>query len=203
MGWQMYKHTFLSQKELKSLLEDKISPWELNTVISAYEVAENAYEGYPNIDGTPFFFHPTRVCSILINELNNHDHNILTASLLHDIYKYLPEIKPEIIEYNFGPYVAFLVDMLSMDAQHLNSFPREFICSETKSIKFPADDYLMIWLAEHLDNIRCLDFDIKFNPVPYLKEIGEKFLPLAENSTNPAIKYLATQIRKERNKIIG
>ena len=107
-----YNQTYLAKEDLQMKLEGKVGSLELNKIISAYEMADNAYNDMQLPDGTPHFFHCTRVCNIIISELELFDPDLICAALLHKIYAAEVEISREIIDLNFGPYVAFLVEAL-------------------------------------------------------------------------------------------
>lgn len=198
----MYKNTFLSKIELENMLCGKASSLDINTILCAFEMSENAFENHLNIDGLPYFFHLSRVTKILISELGLIDKDLIVSTLLHDIYKISSQLSPEIIEYNFGGYVCFLIDTLSTPNALLNRLPKEFSDKESAFFRNVSDDILIIMLSEHLDNFRCMDFNIKYNPISYIKEVQERFFPAAEKSDNKMIKQLVDELKKERNKII-
>jgi len=62
---------------------------------------------------------------------------------------------------------------------------------------------LMIRLATRLDNFRCLGYDLKRNPLRYIQQTSERYLPLAEQSSDPRLRYLAEALKRERNKFLG
>jgi (p)ppGpp synthase/HD superfamily hydrolase len=70
-------------------------------------------------------------------------------------------------------------------------------------LKHASDDCLIIRLAARLDNFRCLQFDLKRNPIRYINETMERYVPLAEERDNPHLRYLVTELRKEQNKFLG
>jgi (p)ppGpp synthase/HD superfamily hydrolase len=197
----MYSHTFLSKDELEHILQYKIDPLELNRIISAYDMADWAYGDKKTLDGSMYFFHVTRVCKILINELGINDPEMLISALLHDVYKKVEDITPEIIIYNFGPYIAYLMEILQHDLKYIKSKPFTFGVNEI--VRIPVDDYLILWLSEHLDNFRCLEITPNFSPVNYILNITQTLIAQSKNNDNEAIKYLITELKKERNKILG
>ena len=79
-----------------------------------------------------------------------------------------------IIALNFGDYVAYLISVLRQDHEFINSNP--FLGDLTENnIRIPSDDYLIIWLAEHLDNLRFLEFNTEFNPINYVLNISNNY----------------------------
>jgi (p)ppGpp synthase/HD superfamily hydrolase len=196
-----YNQTYLTKEDLQNMIEDKVTPLQLNQVISAYEFSDNAFGDQKLPDGTPHFFHCTRVCQILIEETKIYDPDILTAALLHRVYSADDEISTEIIDLNFGPYVAFLLEALIDEYRFIENDPLKF--DDHDKFRIPADDYLIIWLADHLDTFRCLDYGVNQNPMKYIKETERLFFDAAEENENESIKYLIKELKKERNKLLG
>jgi (p)ppGpp synthase/HD superfamily hydrolase len=199
----MYGRTYLPKEELEKLIGTNISSIDQNKIISAYEMADAAYGDKLMLDGTPYFFHTSRVAKIIISELKIFEPEIIISSLLHDIYHSTEEISSEIVQFNFGPYVTYLVEILKEDVQKLNKLPGSLDMGEGGKFRNPADDYLLIWMADHLDNFRCLDNNPNFNPINYIINVSSEFFPHAEKSSNPSVKYLMKELKKERNKILG
>src|SRR5436190_14378516 len=101
---------------MEALLRDKeFTAIEINQALDAYEMAESVHEGQKRPDGTPYFWHPSRVAKIALTELEIHDITIITAALLHDVLEDSDVITAEILEYNFSPYTSYLVQMLTKD----------------------------------------------------------------------------------------
>ena len=192
---------FLSKDELVELIRNKVSPIECNMIISAYDMADMAYLDKKTISGEPYFFHTTRVARLLMKELEITEPDLIIAALLHDLYKTSEEISDEIISFNFNPYVAYLVNALKEDFDFIKHNP--FLSDDEGRVKIPADDYLIIWLAEHLDNLRFSSFTPEYNPVNYILNITANFLPAAETNQNSKIQYLVAELKKERNRILS
>ncbi|MDX9791357.1 MAG: hypothetical protein RBT61_11040 [Candidatus Kapabacteria bacterium] len=198
----MYSRTFFSKEELESALSTSIDPIELNRILSAYDMADMAYSDKKAMNGSSYFFHTTRVCKILCTELDVKDPDLLICSLLHDIFEACSEITPEIIDYNFGPYTAHILMILKEDYKSVSerALPPEL---DVQRVRLPEDDYLIIWLAEHLDNFRSLEVTPLFNPINYILNIVSVLFPIAEKSNNPLIQKLLHELKQERNKILG
>ncbi len=195
----MENYYFLSREELSSLLENKFNPIDINDIISAYEMADQAYGEKKNLSGQPYFFHTSRVVKILLSELDVRDSDLIIATLLHDLYKTSGDISDEIINYNFNPYVTYLVNALKEDIEFINKNP----FNSDERIKLPFDDYLIIWMAEHLDNLRYPAITPELNPLNYILNITTYFFPLSKKSKNEKIKYLYLELKKERIKILS
>lgn len=199
-----YNRTFLSKSELREQLMHRIGAMELNRIMSAYEMAENVHQFQVRNDGTPYFWHVTRVTRILLDELNIHDPDILIASLLHDTLEDSDILNPEVLEYNFGPFVSFLVETLTKEIRVEDGPLREQIDREyVERLKNGPEDCTVIKLADRLDNFRCLAFNLKRNPYKYVKETSEHYMPMAEASSNLHMMYLLRELKHERNKFFG
>src|SRR5687767_4419926 len=97
------------------LREKGLSAIDINMVLDAYEMAETVHEFQKRPDGTPYFWHPSRVAKIVVDELNISDTAIICAALLHDVLEDSQVLSSEILEYNFGAYTSYLVTMLTKD----------------------------------------------------------------------------------------
>src|SRR5271167_4227588 len=105
-----YNETYLSRDELQKLLRElEVSAVEINKVLDAYDMAESVHEFQKRPDGTPYFWHPSRVAKIILIELNIPDANIISAALLHDTLEDSHVLTPEILDLNFGTYTSYLV----------------------------------------------------------------------------------------------
>jgi GTP pyrophosphokinase len=199
-----YNQTFLSKTELRERLMPVVGAVELNKVLNAYEMAENVHQFQRRNDGTPYFWHPTRVTKILLDELGITDPDVLITGLMHDTLEDSDILTPEVLEYNFGPYVGYMIETLTKDVKVEDGPLRETIDKEyVERLKQSPEDCRIIKLADRLDNIRCLGFNLKRNPYKYVKETSERYMPMAEGSDNMHLMYLLKELRAERNKFFG
>ncbi len=200
-----YNRTFLSKQELETrLLGYNFDPTQMNKVISAYEIAEHVHHHQMRNDGTPYFYHCSRVCRILLDELTCTDEDILSASLLHDVLEEKSEeITRSVIEYNFGSYVTYIIETLTKDLDRSKDNPELVDLEQVEKLRNASEDCIIIRLSARLDNFRCLEFNLKRNPIQYVNETSERYIPLAENSSNTLLQYLVRELKKERNKFVG
>ncbi len=198
-----YSTTMMSRDELENLLKGMVDPLAANRIVSGYEISESIFTGILMKDGSPYFSHLTRVARIIILELNIFDPDLIIASLLHDFKKVESLISKDILEINFGPYLLYLVELLTMTIEETGQVPKEFHLETGDNIKIPIDDYLTIKLAEQVDYFRSLSFDLSRNPVAYLCDLNKRFLPVASQSKHPAVQYLLQEINILKNKIVG
>ncbi|MDP4229350.1 MAG: HD domain-containing protein [Bacteroidota bacterium] len=199
-----YNETFLTRKELEALLKEKnFSALDINLALDAYEMAESVHEGQKRPDGTPYFWHPSRVAKIAISELDIRDINFITAALLHDVLEDSQVITAEILEYNFSPYTSYLVQMLTKDIK-AEGMLREIVEKEyVERLSGATEDARMLKLCDRLDTFRCLEFNVKKNPIKYVMETTKHYFPLAEGSDNPKMQYLVKELQTARNKFLG
>lgn len=205
MNPEKYNRTFLSREELQTRLQGyNFDPLQMNKVVSAYEIAENVHHHQMRNDGTPYFYHCSRVCKILLDELCCTDEDILSASLLHDVLEEKSEeITRSVLEYNFGSYVTYIIETLTKDLERSRTSPEEVDLEQVEKLKNSNEDCLVIRLTARLDNFRCLEFNLKRNPIQYVNETSERYIPLAENSQSSMLQYLVRELKKERNKFVG
>src|SRR5207237_229210 len=145
-----------------------------------------------------------RVTKIMLDELEINDPDILITGLLHDTLEDSDILNSEVLEYNFGEYVSYLVETLTKEIRVEDGPLRQQIDREyvERLMKSP-EDCRINKLCDRLDNLRCLEFNLKRNPYRYVQETTEHYLPMAESSANPRLQYLLKEIRKERNKFFG
>jgi (p)ppGpp synthase/HD superfamily hydrolase len=198
-----YNLTMFSKHELELHLKDHSSLLELNRVMSAYELAESVHEPQRRNDGSPYFYHATRVCKILCKELSITDADVLCAAILHDVLEDSEVITHRVLEYNFGEYVAYIVGTLTKDLERQELFPEEVEREHLELLKNASVDCLLIRLTARLDNFRCLGFNLKRNPIRYINETSESYLPLADHFKNERLDYIVKEIKRERNKFVG
>lgn len=199
-----YNQTFLSKSEIRDRLLPQIGAVQLNRVMCAYDMAENVHQFQTRNDGTPYIWHPSRVTKILLDELDITEPDVLIAALLHDTLEDSDILNSEVLEYNFGPYVSYLVETLTKEIRVDDGPLREQIDREyVQRLKNASEDCRIIKLADRLDNIRCLEFNLKRNPYKYVKETSEHYMPMAEGSNNLNMLYLLKELKKERNKFFG
>lgn len=199
-----YNQTFLSKQELEFRLRDKVDVLDLHKTLSAYELAESVHERLTRNDGTPYFYHSSRVCKILIDEVDCYDVDVLCASLLHDVLEDSKTITKTVLEYNFGQYVAYIIETLTKDLERQRQQPDEVDLEHVEQLKNASEDCLLIRLTARLDNFRCLEFNLKRNPILYINNTTERYIPLIDRRPyNKRLQYIVKELKKERNKFVG
>ena len=198
-----YNHNFLSRQELISRIINVMTPADLNLVISAYEMAEHIHEFQKRLDGTPYFWHVTRTTAIIIDELKIMEPEIICGAILHDTLEDSDILTPEILTFNFGPYISYLIEALTKNYKLRDEKGDIEQKDYLDKIKNSSGDCILIKLAERLDNFRCLEFGIKENPIKYIEETMESYIPIAEKFESDGIKILIKLLKKERAKFLN
>lgn len=198
-----YNQTYLRVEELESRLSGHCNPVDVLRVTEAYNVALSVHEFQRRNDGTPYFWHCSRVAKILIDELQLTDPDLVIAALLHDVLEDSDTITRTVLEFNFGSYVGMIVDTLTKDLTQASVDPEGVDATHVQLLRSAPDECLIIKLASRLDNFRCLSFHLKRNPLIYIRNTTERYLPIGEERSSPALTYLCHAIRIEANKFLG
>ncbi len=199
-----YNQTYLKRSEMEALLSERgFNATDVNLAVGAFDMAESVHEGQKRHDGTPYFWHPSRVAKICINELNITDIQVICAALLHDVLEDSKVITAEVIRYNFGEYCSYLVQMLTKDIKAEGTM-REFVEKEyVDRLRGASVDAKMLKLVDRLDSFRCLQFNVKKNPIKYIIETTKYYFPLGQDSGDARLEYLIKELQAARNKFLG
>jgi len=198
-----YNTTHLSYDELEARLLAQGDAIGVTRVMDAFEMARAVHEHQRRNDGSPYVYHTTRVVKILIDELGITDADVLVAAMLQDVLEDSKTITRSILEFNFGSYVAYLVDTLTKNLEQAKADPDGVDIAHAEGLRVASEDAMLIKLASRLDNFRCLGYNLKKNPLVYVRNTFERYLPIADASANPLLHRLAEEIRKESNKFLG
>jgi len=194
----MLNEDFLKKSELLNLISKKIQPDSINKIMGAYEMSETSQIGHLDPNGSPKFYHTSRVCKILIKELSVFEPDLIIASLLHNILFNSKDITISIIDYNFGSYVAYLVQILTDDYSE-----RVGEKISTIDINNLSNDSLTLILCDCLEIVRTYDFSNTLNPFQYINTIIKRYFETAKTRQDKNIDYLVIELKKEFNKLIG
>jgi (p)ppGpp synthase/HD superfamily hydrolase len=198
-----YNRRSLTPSELEERIVTYGDPIHVNRIIDAYEMARSVHAGQVRNDDTPFFDHIARTVRIIMDELRVYDTDLITAAFLHDVLEDSQKITREVLEYNFGSYVAYVVETLTKDLAKAKIDPDNIDLQYVARLKKSSHDCILIKLAARLDNVRCISFNLKRNPMVYLSNTFDRYLPIAEASNNPRLHALSTMIRMEAKTILG
>ncbi len=200
---QPYNTRTLSFEELEERLLMHGDSITMSKVLDAYEMARSVHAQQVRNDGTPFFDHSARTVLILMDELGAYDTDLIIAAFLHDVLEDSKTITKGIIDYNFGSYVAYVVEILTKDLTQARIDPDGVDLAHVARLATASADCVIIKLAARLDNIRCLSYNVKKNPLVYITNTLERYVPIAEASGNQRLYTLAAAIRSEANTFLG
>jgi len=198
-----YNRRYLTLSELEERLHRHGDAIALPKLLDAYEMSQSVHAHLMRNDGTPYFYHSARTARIIMDELHAFDTDILISALLHDVLEDSDTVTKGVLEYNFGSYVAYVVDMLTKDLPKARIDPESVDKAHVQKLQTASEDCLIIKLAARLDNIRCLSFNLKRNPLVYITNTLDRYLPIAEASSNARLHHLASAIRSESNTFLG
>ena len=155
------------------------NPEEIDRVKRAYELAEKAHRNQKRASGEPYIIHPVNVCMNLAELYADGDS--LCAGLLHDVVEDT-DCTLEMIEEEFGPSVAHLVDgVTKLSNLHYTSKDQASNANIRRLINSLNDDVriIIIKLCDRLHNIRTLEFKAPEKRVRSAYETINIFAPLA------------------------
>lgn len=199
-----YNQTTFTKEELRDATQSAVGIVEVNRMLSAYEMAESVHQYQLRNDGTPYIWHPARVAKIVVTELGITDPDTIITALLHDTLEDSEILTTEVLEYNFGSRVARHVELLTKEIRIKDGPIRERIDREYAERLHTAPTVCrLIKLADRLDNTRCLQFNLKRNPYKYVVETKNHYLPMADETDDLRVLYLAREIRQAMNKYFG
>ncbi len=131
--------------------------YDLDKIMQAYELANEAHKGQMRSSGDPYISHPISVASILLDYCMDTD--TICAALLHDVVEDT-DITLDELRKKFGEDVALLVDgvtkiglvpLNSKEEQQAENI-RKILMAMSKDIRV-----IIIKLADRLHNMRTLD----------------------------------------------
>ncbi len=169
---------------LLAMLPRDLAPQDRELIERAYRMADQAHHGQMRASGEAYMFHPLAVAAILAEM--HLDAPTIAAALLHDVAEDTA-ITVEILEKEFGPEVAKLVDGVTKldQIKQLTRSHEKMADSKAESLRkmFLAmiDDIrvVMIKLADRLHNMRTLGALPEQKRKRIARETLEIYAPLA------------------------
>ena len=147
---------FLVAEALGNKLSSYLAENQVQSVLKAYEFAEQCHKGQLRQSGEPYITHPLAVAIILADM--HLDHEGLMAALLHDVLEDTHINKKELIDH-FGSTVAELVDGVSKlsEIEFTSKAERQAESFQKMTLAMSKDiRVLLIKLADRLHNMRTI-----------------------------------------------
>ncbi|MEJ6707047.1 MAG: HD domain-containing protein, partial [Porticoccus sp.] len=147
---------FLVAEALGNKLSSYLAENQVQSVLKAYEFAEQCHKGQLRQSGEPYITHPLAVAIILADM--HLDHEGLMAALLHDVLEDTHINKKELIGH-FGSTVAELVDGVSKlsEIEFTSKAERQAESFQKMTLAMSKDiRVLLIKLADRLHNMRTI-----------------------------------------------
>jgi (p)ppGpp synthase/HD superfamily hydrolase len=199
----LYNQTYYTRDELIEDVRAKLDPAGLTTVLGAYEMAQSVHEYQVRNDATPYFWHISRVVRIVVRELNYYNPDVLAAAYLHDVLEDSDIITSDVIKYNFGAYVAHIVEVLTKNLKLMGILREQEDHKYIERIGYSSIDCKIIKFVERLDNYRCLEFGVKRNPFKYIDETEQHYFPMAAKENNPKLNYVVDVMKTIKGKLFA
>jgi (p)ppGpp synthase/HD superfamily hydrolase len=199
----LYNQTFYSRDELISDISTHLDPVGLTMVLGAYEMASNVHESQQRRDDTPYFWHISRVPKIIVQELKYFNAEVISAALLHDVLEDSDIITSEVLKYNFGAYVSYIVEVLTKNIKLFGISADEEDHHYHERLSYSSIDCKIIKFAARLDHFRCLEFGVKRNPFLYIDKTENVYFPMAEQVNNRMLNILVAEMKKIKGKLLA
>ena len=200
---RLYNQTHYTREELIHDIAKRVDPVDLTTVLGAFEMASSVHEYQRRNDSTPYFWHLSRVASIVIRELGYNNGDVISAALLHDVLEDSDIITAEVIKYNFNAYISYIVEVLTKNI-HLLGVQREQEDRDyIERMRFASVDCKVVKFAERLDNYRCLEFGVKRNPFQYIGETERDYYPMAQEEENDMLDRIVEEMDSIKRKLFS
>ena len=144
-------------EELVERIRSVDKQYDIDKIMRAYTLANDAHKGQVRSSGDPYISHPIAVASILVDYCMDTD--TIVSALLHDVVEDT-DIPLEEIRKKFGDDVALMVDGVTKIGQvPLNTKEEQQAENIRKILMAMSKDIrvIIIKLADRLHNMRTLD----------------------------------------------
>ena len=164
---------------------------EYETVLKAFDFANDAHKNVRRRSGDPYILHPIAVAKIVVSEIGL-GYKSISAALLHDVVEDT-DFTVDDIRRNFGDKIASLVDGLTKIKTALDGSKdtTSLQAENFKRILLTLNDdvrIVLIKLADRLHNVRTIEFMPEYKRDKILSETMYIFAPLAHRLGLYAIK---------------
>jgi GTP pyrophosphokinase len=162
---------------------------DTSLIVRAAETATAAHAGQLRRSGEPYIIHPIAVAGIVADL--GLDAQTVAAALLHDAVEDTG-VTTEVIERDFGPAVALIVDgVTKLDRLQFDSKEAQQAATVRKMLVAMANDWrvLIIKLADRLHNMRTLSVMPEWKQRRTAQETLDIYAPLAHRLGIQEVKW--------------
>ncbi len=162
---------------------------DTSLIVHAAETATVAHAGQTRRSGEPYVTHPIAVAGIVADL--GLDAQTVAAALLHDAVEDTG-VTTEVIERDFGPAVALIVDgVTKLDRLQFDSKEAQQAATVRKMLVAMANDWrvLIIKLADRLHNMRTLSVMPEWKQRRTAQETLDIYAPLAHRLGIQGVKW--------------
>jgi len=162
---------------------------DTSLIVRAAEMATVAHAGQSRRSGEPYITHPIAVAGIVADL--GLDAQTVVAALLHDAVEDTG-VTTEVIERDFGPVVALIVDgVTKLDRLQFDSKEAQQAATVRKMLVAMANDWrvLIIKLADRLHNMRTLSVMPEWKQRRTAQETLDIYAPLAHRLGIQGVKW--------------
>lgn len=176
---QEKKEILRKYRALLRALKPKMKPGSKEQIRSAFEMAVDAHKNMRRKSGEPYILHPIAVATICVEEIGLGVRSTICA-LLHDTVEDT-DITLEVIEREFGPEIAKIVDGLTKIANVIDTNLSQQAENFRKILITLTDDprVILIKLADRLHNMRTLESMRREKQLKIASETVYVYAPLA------------------------
>lgn len=182
---------------------EKLPPQDKAFVYKAYVLAEKYHHDQLRDDGVPYFIHPLRISSSIIEELNLLKKEVLAATLFHDTVEDTAMTIENIIE-EFCEITAQLVENLTRN--HAGDSENNKYVRKLKKIQaIMQKDYntRVIKTLDILDNMQSWCYIPKEHPSRkkfprWFEEVETMNIPLAETVDNRLVDKMREALERAK-----
>ena len=160
-------------------LKPKLKPGDKELVRRAFEMAVEAHKSMRRKSGEPYILHPIAVAMICVEEIGLGVRSTVCA-LMHDTVEDT-DITLEVVQREFGPEIAKIVDGLTKISNVLDSNSSMQAENFKKILLTLTDDprVILIKLADRLHNMRTMDSMKREKQLKISSETIYVYAPLA------------------------
>lgn len=162
--------TVSNRAEFEELIRKYFIPSQVHLIMMAYRFSKYGHRGQQRDGGGRYFDHPRQASVILLSQ-GVFEHEIIIATLLHDVMEDSFILTWEDLEYIFGSRVCTMVKLVTKE----RGLPKEQYLPRLLS---GIPEAWIVKLADRLHNMQTLGSCSREKQLKQVKETREKIMPL-------------------------